>query len=372
MCVLAQDIPARRRMGVRAPRILIAFDWFWNYVAPQAAALAAAGADVAVLCRTHAHEFDGDTSERQRYVDNARSHGIEVFEVPGRFRAVAALSPVIRLGRSISSWRPDVVHAHDNCDPRLLFLVHRYPLVLTIHDPTPHLGATASTGLRGRIRRIWIGSADRLVVHGEELRRRLGALEPGAEISVLPHGADVRQDPFAVPSEPLVLLFGRRERYKGLAVLLEAMQRVWRERPDVRLLIAGRGTDARDVPVDRRIEVREEYVPEAELDGLFARATLVVLPYLEASQSGVALQALGRGIPVVSSDVGAIREVLPSCEFLAPAGDCYAFAARMLQWLDHGTTTRANVLEHARRRLGWNLVAAESLALYEDIIGTVR
>jgi glycosyltransferase involved in cell wall biosynthesis len=353
-------------------RVLIAFDWFWNYVGPQAASLVGAGADVALLCRTHADEFDGDQAERHRFIERARREGIEVFEVPGRFGSVSALPEVLRLRRAIRRWRPDVVHAHDNYDPRLLLLVRGYPLVLTVHDPTPHQGTAALTGARARIRRAWLRKADRLVVHGGELRAQLAALEPAASIAILPHGADVRAEPVEVPRERALLLFGRRERYKGLAVLLDAMQRVWRERPEVRLIVAGRGSDAGHLLADSRIEVRAEYIPEGELDALFARATLVVLPYIDASQSGVAMLALGRGIPVVATDVGAIPEVVPSSEFLAPVGDSDALAVRVLRWLDHGAALREQILEHARLQLSWSVAAVKALALYESVVGVRR
>lgn len=350
-------------------RVLIAFDWFWSYVAPQAEALARQGAEVALLCRTHADEFDGDYAERQRFVEQMAAAGIPVFEVPGRFRSTAALVTTARLQRQVRAWRPDVVHAHDNYDPRLLYIVRGVPLVLTVHDPTPHPGAATLYGIREQIRRKWIDHASCLVVHGESLRTRLAGLEPSARIEVLPHGAQMRAAPMAVPPNPTLLLFGRRESYKGLALLLDALEHVWKRRPEVRLVVAGRGSSPGPPSGDSRIELRDGYIPESELDELFERARLVVLPYIEASQSGVALQALGRGVPVVATDVGALAEVMPSRDFLALPADPRSLADRILQWLDHPASLRATVLDRTRERVGWDTVAQQAATLYTSVAG---
>jgi glycosyltransferase involved in cell wall biosynthesis len=352
-------------------RVLIVFDWFWSYVAPQATALAQHGTEVALLCRSHADEFDGDQSERRRFLEQVQNEGITVFEVPGRFRSARAAAAAVLVRRQVRAWRPDVVHAHDNYDPRLLAIVSGLPRIVTIHDPTPHPGATTLHGLRWAVRRRWIDGAACLVVHGKSLRERLSALEPAARIAVIPHGAQVNAAAMAVPGDPpTLLLFGRRETYKGLSLLVDAMQRIWLRRSEIRLVIAGRGSDSSLGSFDdARVELRDGYIPESELDDLFARARLVVLPYLEASQSGVALQALGRGVPIVATAVGAIPELVPSDAFLAAPHDPDSFAERVLQWVDHSSSVRANVLERTRETSSWESVANQTLELYRSVLG---
>ncbi len=101
-------------------------------------------------------------------------------------------------------------------------------------------------------------------------------------------------EPLPRPESPSVLLFGRLEQYKGVEVLVEAMRLVWERRPDVRLVVAGEGQAARLVPDDPRISLIPRYVPEREVDALLADASLVVLPYTQASQSGVGVMAIAR------------------------------------------------------------------------------
>lgn len=353
-------------------RVLIACDWFLRYAASQAVALKIEGAEVALLCRAHAHEFGGSFRERRRILEQVEEAGVELFVLPGRVSSLRKLPALAALRRRIRDWAPDIVHAHDNHDPRLLALVHGFPLVLTIHDPTPHLGARSIGGVRESIRAMWRRKATRLVVHGEELRHVLAAREDPWRVEVVPHGTSPRLSPLPVPSSSVLLFFGRLEPYKGLPVLLEALQAVWRHRPEVKLLVAGAGREAAAIPSHPRIETLLGYVPEDRVDELFARASLVVLPYVEGSQSGVGMLALARGLPVVVTDVGSLAELALDPSFVVPPGDAAALAAALLRHLDHGEAVRWAALERARERFSWTVVARRSLDLYQTLLASSR
>lgn len=105
--------------------------------------------------------------------------------------------------------------------------------------------------------------------------------------------------------EPSLLFFGRLSWYKGVDVLLDAMQLLWRRTPEARVVIATGGElPEHQVLADPHILVRHPHVPEADVPALFGDARCVVLPYREASQSGVGARAKGFGRPLVVSDVG--------------------------------------------------------------------
>jgi len=170
------------------------------------------------------------------------------------------------------------------------------------------------------------------------------------------------------PTRPRILLFGRLEPYKGVRVLREAMETIWRTRPDVKLEVAGQGPEARLVRGDPRIDLRPRYVPEERLDEMFGRASVVALPYLEASQSDVGLQAIGRGVPVVVSNVGSLAEIAVDPEFVVPPGDRAALACALLRAIDQGLPLRRRTLAHARKKFSLDTAAARTLALYEEVI----
>lgn len=351
-------------------RILFVCDWFLKVVVQQALALRAAGARPAILCREHAHEFAGSQAERRRLLGAACSAGIPVFTVEGRIRSPRAVRSLLRARRAISRWRPALVHVHDNGDPRLLWLAYRHPRVLTIHDPIDHPGAPAASLLCRAARAAWWHGAARIIVHGNELVGELpsGSMRARAVAVPLTPPAAVSDKAVVIPKLPTILFFGRMERYKGIPTLLAAMERVWRDRPDLRLLMAGDGPE-RPVSALRPgvVEVRGGYIPEVELDALFAEATVTVLPYDQASQSAVGLLSIARGIPVVVTDVGALGGLATDEAHVAPPGDPVRLAQAILAAIDHDMKIRERTLEMARAAFGPQATARALLAVYASL-----
>ena len=236
-------------------------------------------------------------------------------------RSISAVPALLATRRALRRFAPQVVHVHENHDPRLLALTAGYPMVLTVHDPLGHPGAPALTRSEKWAFRRWFRRADRFVVHGQALVEELAPIVGGAPIAVIPHGTTPRARPLRTPESASVLLFGRLEQYKGVEVLVAAMRLVWERRPDVRLVVAGAGPAARLVPADPRMSLRARYISEDEVGPLLAAASLVALPYTQASQSGVGLLAIAEGVPVVVSDLGALPELAYDPSFVAAPGD---------------------------------------------------
>jgi alpha-maltose-1-phosphate synthase len=232
----------------------------------------------------------------------------------------------------------------------------------------PHPGQRPLPKVEELVRRRWIRGSAAVVVHGAAIADALPTWARPKHVTVIPHGAAVRDRPLPVPARPSVLLFGRLEPYKGVEVLLRAMERVWAENAEVRLIVAGRGPQAALVPVHPLIELRHEYIPEAELDALFGEATIAVLPYIEASHTGIGTTALGRGVPTIVSDVGALSDIALDSSFLVPPGDENALARAILRHLDDGDELRNSVLAFARERLSWDACARQAIELYESLV----
>jgi glycosyltransferase involved in cell wall biosynthesis len=107
-----------------------------------------------------------------------------------------------------------------------------------------------------------------------------------------------------------LLFFGRILPYKGLSLLLEAFIRI-ADRHDLYLTVVGSGNPdsrAARLAAHPRVLLDNRWIPETEVAAIFASADLVVVPYVEASQSGVVATAYGMGIPVVVTPVGGLRE----------------------------------------------------------------
>jgi glycosyltransferase involved in cell wall biosynthesis len=115
----------------------------------------------------------------------------------------------------------------------------------------------------------------------------------------------------ASPSQrgPIRLLFmGRILPYKGLPLFLDMIDLLRGEGIVVEIGVFGEGTlGGNAARLDAMgAEVVNRWLSESEIAATLARFHALVLPYTEASQSGVAAAALGAGLPVIATPVGGL------------------------------------------------------------------
>jgi glycosyltransferase involved in cell wall biosynthesis len=359
----------------RAPRVLLVCDHLLRYAAGVGEGLRARGAHVALVTRDHAEEFDGDRDAMHAEVRARLGPDTPVWWLPGRIRERGALPVAREIAAEVRRFGPDLVHAQDSVvhDPRLLWVARLRPrrFAVTLHDPRPHPG-DVEPSLRMRMTREGLLAAARLVfVHGEGLREELldVARAPLPPVEVVPHGTDA-QPVTPPPREPTLLFFGRMSRYKGLDVLLDAMPRVWARVPDARLVVAGQGPlPHAEALRDPRVEVHNRHIPDAEVPALFRRASVVTLPYLQASQSGVGSQAKAHGRPIVATRAGELPHlVADGSGVVVPKGDPVALAREAVALLTDEQRALRMGLAGARTaavQTSWETVGAAMLRAYE-------
>jgi glycosyltransferase involved in cell wall biosynthesis len=357
-------------------RVLHACDFLVRYTTGLATGMAQTGCDVTLLTRAHDLDFGSSPGAMRAFVGEATGGRVRHLAVPGRVRDVRRLRTVHALRARVRRIRPDVVHFQDGVtnDPRMLAVAgvppHRY--AMTVHDATAHPGDVWSPS-KLRTRSALMRFAGVVFVHTEAIRDELLARERRLPpIVVVPHGVGTGAMA-ALPERPALLFFGRISTYyKGLDVLLDAMPLVWARVPDATLTIAGAGgIDPHPVLADPRVELRNAHVPDDEVPGLFARATCCVLPYREASQSGVGSQAKSYGRAIAASAVGGLPELVDeSCGRLVPPGDPQALAAALCEIL--GSRALAESMGRAAlshvAKAGWSRVAELTLAAYAETL----
>lgn len=254
---------------------------------------------------------------------------------------------ILSLARLIRRARPDAVHLLSNTTlwlNALAPLIAGIPLVVTVHDVDLHPGDRDTARLPQWAARLMARQARALVVHGPGLRGAAAARLPfpAARIHVLPHPAILRYAERAsqlglahhpAPERFRVLCFGRLYAYKGLADLVRAEALLAEALPGLEITIAGRGDDPRELQAlmgrPQRYDIRHRFIPDDEVARLFTAADLVVLPYTEASQSGVLHVAAAFGCPVLATDVGELGDTVADNGLgaVVPAADPAALAA---------------------------------------------
>ncbi|KKH98038.1 sugar transferase [Methanosarcina sp. 1.H.T.1A.1] len=185
---------------------------------------------------------------------------------------------------------------------------------------------------------------DAYITHSESDKQLVAeryAIAP-EKIHVIPHGlydqygevldSKKAKEALSIKEEFVILSFGLIRKYKGIPYLIRAFEQLPSEVVQKsRLLIVGEIWEDRKELLDQieaspysdRITLVDEYVPDDKVNVYFSAADVVVLPYLRASQSGIAHIAMSFGKPVVVSEVGGLKESMANYEgtFFVPPGD---------------------------------------------------
>jgi glycosyltransferase involved in cell wall biosynthesis len=112
-----------------------------------------------------------------------------------------------------------------------------------------------------------------------------------------------------------MMFFGRIREYKGLELLAEAYAKLLK-RYQISLRIVGEGHVKALETLARLpgVSIENGWIPEHNVPSVLNQADLLVLPYREASQSGILATSFALGIPAVATPVGGIPEQIISGE----------------------------------------------------------
>jgi len=257
---------------------------------------------------------------------------VDTYSTIGGFliRAITAPFYLPSLVRHIKGLRPDIaVCAQPGPLDLLMAAALRWlkvPFFVLVHDADAHPGDGFPMQMwlqRALCRRANTVAA--LTAHvGDRLLRQKLVGTPGRPLVRLCHppmryesAEPWGPEPHGPCHHPVrggfrMLLFGRLLPYKGLDLLAESLKVVG---PGAGLIVrvVGLGPESNALALLRGlpgVTVENRWVPEAEVGALFNWADAVVLPYREASQSGVAAVALAARRYVVATNVGGLAEQL--------------------------------------------------------------
>jgi len=243
-------------------------------------------------------------------------------------------------------------------------------VVFICHNVRPHEGSI----LDGFLTRLALGQGQQFIVQSEKDLQDLKALLPRAKAvrTVLPvydtYHWEVMEQAAAKNAlglaGPALLFFGLVRKYKGLEYLIRALPEVLRH-VAVHLLIVGEFWEDRDsylqvikdLGVQQNVTVVDRYVPNEEVGLYFSAADVVVLPYVDATQSAVVSLAYAFDKPVITTAVGGLPEVVTDGEtgFVVPPGDSAALAAAIVKYLREDCAPRFTANVRARRSaLSWS------------------
>lgn len=373
-----------------------------RHVHGLAEALATGGNDVTVLSQAMPGLAEDDEARGVRIIRATADAPSDDFAA-----WVSALNraQIARGADLLSGLRPDVVHAHDWLSAEAGIALAGQtgsPLVATIHATEAGLWngwLTTPLSCARHDTEAWlVHSAARTIVCSTAMRDEVSSafgVDPG-DLTEVPNAVDppawqstpdqrramrARMD---IPDDvPLVVLAGRIEWEKGGDVAVRALPDVRQRNDDVRLVLAGSGSQRpslADLAAEHGVAEAVHFaghLDEGELAALLAAADVALVPSSYEPFGMVALEASASGTPVIAGAAGGLPEVVTSGEtgLLVPPRDPLALADAIVQLLDdpaYGARLVGAAQREIARRFVWPLVARETEKIYAEAIAEPR
>jgi glycosyltransferase involved in cell wall biosynthesis len=167
--------------------------------------------------------------------------------------------------------------------------------------------------------------------------------------------------------QKVVLFFGFIREYKGLDLLIESMK----SNPDVKLIVAGEFYIdskpyfelAEKLGVAKQILWRYQFIADEEIKYYFSAADAVILPYKNATQSGITQIAYHFNTPMIATNVGGLEDFVKDGEvgFLVnPDMESIAKGIRRFYDEDKEIEFSENV-KIAKKAFDWNVLASNTV-----------
>jgi glycosyltransferase involved in cell wall biosynthesis len=268
--------------------------------------------------------------------------------LPTRRSAGALLRALATAQRFTRQFKPDVVHSHNvrvtaiaRLAAQIAAPLSRPPVLATYHGVPLEEVRSATRLLR---------LADLVVCVSEDLKAQLEEKGfPPRRLAVIPNGvpdatpisperrAEIDADLGFEESTEVISIVGRLVPQKAHDRFLDAALAVKQARPQARFLIVGEGPlreqlEARSVDLELDQAVRFTGV-RGDAPDLIARSDLLVFSSIWEGLSIAALEALARGVPVVSTDVAGARELLTTGAGVIAPQDADALAEAIVDAL---------------------------------------
>ncbi|MDR0305157.1 MAG: glycosyltransferase [Chitinispirillales bacterium] len=214
--------------------------------------------------------------------------------------------------------------------PIIVLFVKNKKIITTIHDPAMHKGEKNLA-----IQFLYdclIKKSDKIIVLSkkfiDEISENYGIDKkniyhiPHANFNYYKKNTELQEKIYYK-----ILFFGRIIAYKGLIVLLKAMEIVVARKPQIKLRIAGNGeiTNEEKILIEKlknNIEYLNKWIKDEEFSEYFQDIDASVLPYVEATQSGIIPLSYSFGKPVIATNVGALSEqIFPDTGIIVEPND---------------------------------------------------
>ncbi|MFA3783653.1 glycosyltransferase [Melioribacteraceae bacterium 4301-Me] len=175
--------------------------------------------------------------------------------------------------------------------------------------------------------RYFFSVVDYFILMSETVKRDLIKIKKDAKYKLLFHpiysnfgeliDKQAAKEKLGIKSEKNILFFGFIRKYKGLDILLKAVA-LLKDKIDLNLIVAGEFYEdenkylslIKQLDIEKKVTLHNDFIPTADVKYYFSAADVVVLPYKDATQSGIVQIANNFNKPVIATKVGGLTEMI--------------------------------------------------------------
>lgn len=280
----------------------------------------------------------------------------------------------------------DIIHAHSH-----LFFTTNVCAALRKLNSTPLI--ITNHGLISQTAPLWIQrlfiptiakwtfkSADKIICYSLHEKDELIDLGiPPEKIAVIHNG--INTDIFIPKYDRVkcnkILWIGRYIPGKGVQYLIDAFARIIQSHPDAHLLMIGDGPQMEDV--QQQIQelglsmniTQKKFVLNGELPAIYQNSDVFVLPSLSEGIPRTILESMACGIPVVSTDLPQLVDLVNGAGLLVPPRDPEAIASavtKIMENLEFSSELGKTGTERIGKFYSWKDTVSRTTALYEEVL----
>lgn len=291
------------------------------------------------------------------------------------------ISESYQVYKELKDKKYDVIHL--TWPPSYLdFFIYRLrkKLVLTVHDPFPHSSVVSrireferNKAFRKCRHLILLNKAqkEKFIEHYQLNNKNVYESRLSCYNYLHMHDNNVGK-----VNNNQILFFGQIFAHKGVDVLLNAMKIVHETHPEAKLIVAGSGKywfDLKPYANLDYIEIRNRYIPDDELVGLVSTSAFVVVPYIDATQSGVIMTAYAFNRPCIATNVGALPEMVVDNEngIIVPPKNPVSLASAINKFIESPELidqfSRAIREKYNLGNLSWKDIVKEHINIYNNV-----
>lgn len=193
----------------------------------------------------------------------------------------------------------------------------KYKIFYTPHD-NPFEPKEKTFPLMNFLEKKFIKRSDLIITHSNFVKNGLLKYCSNKKIEVIhlglyPRIYNVDKNKNFFKEELNLLFWGRIEKYKGIDILVDAYEILKKKKYKINLTIAGKGfidDKLKDKINNLKIDFRNYWLNDKEVEETLNKADVLITPYKEATQSGIAIFSLIYNIPIIATNVGAFSEYI--------------------------------------------------------------